>query len=313
MKWGLKVSWKYLTPSSALRDSRLRSPWNFSAIPTSLCFSAGPRLLTWNTARSSQSSISSSYLNHEVGPSKSGGIFVVIPLAAVQWSDDSARYAPTADSAALFVFCEQHHLLHAHYHSLFVRTQSARALRVQILQRTCVGSSIVSTVPWAKYSHPFMIHPPSLLFPFGDVDLPFPSSPAPTPTMTVPRSVSTSSSPMSATLPGLSRFGSMANSNSSTSHEPKKDVDNDTEVSQTIYSNTEESKPNLSMNLVSEGNQTKFGSTQAAASAAGTVFNSSSVCLKTSNGKPLRRERESERQWMFSKWPNKISGQFYCC
>ena len=24
-------------------------------------------------------------------------------------------------------------------------------------------------------------------------------------------------------------------------------------------------------------------------------------------------ERESERQWMFSKWPNKISGQFYCC
>ena len=158
MKWSLKVSWKYLTPSSALRDSRLRSNLYFSAIPTSLCFSAGPRLLTWSTARSSQSSISSSYLKHEVGPSKSGGIFVVIPLAAVQWSDDSARYAPTAESAGLSVFCEQHHLLHAHYHSLFIRTQSARALRVLISQRTCVGSSIVSAVSWAKYPHPYMIH-----------------------------------------------------------------------------------------------------------------------------------------------------------
>ena len=103
-----------------------------------------------------------------------------------------------------------------------------------------------------------MIHPPSLLYPFGDVDLPFPSSPAPTPTMTVPRSESTSSSPMSATLPGLSRFGSMANSNSGTGHEPKYDVDNDTEVSQTIYSNTEESKPNFSMNLASEGKPDKI-------------------------------------------------------
>ena len=36
MKWGLKVSLKYLTPSSALRDSRLRSPLRISASPTGL-------------------------------------------------------------------------------------------------------------------------------------------------------------------------------------------------------------------------------------------------------------------------------------
>ena len=35
---------------------------------------------------SSQSSIFSSYLNQEVKPLKSGGFFVVIPLAAVHWS-----------------------------------------------------------------------------------------------------------------------------------------------------------------------------------------------------------------------------------
>ena len=64
---------------------------------------------------------------------------------------------------------------------------------------------------------------------------------------------------MSATLPGLSRSGSLANLTPGTGYALNNDVDNDTEVSQTIYPNTEESKPNFSMNLASEGNQTKFG------------------------------------------------------
>ena len=101
MKWGLNVSLKYLTPSCALRDSRLRSSLCISASPTSLFFTAGPRLLPSSTVRSNQSSISSSHLNQEVTPLNSGGIFVVISLAAVHWSVDSARYAPTKDSTGI--------------------------------------------------------------------------------------------------------------------------------------------------------------------------------------------------------------------
>ena len=86
MKWGLNVSLKYLTPSSALRDSRLRSPCCVSASPTSLFFSAGPRFPASSTVRSSQSSISSSYLNQEVDPSKSGGIFVRDTCRRRGWS-----------------------------------------------------------------------------------------------------------------------------------------------------------------------------------------------------------------------------------
>ena len=104
MKWGLNVSMKYLTPSSALRDSRLRSPLCICASPTCLFFSAGLRFPASSTVRSSQSSISSSYLNQEVDTSKNGGDFVVIPLAAVHCYVDSARYAATIDSASMF-FC----------------------------------------------------------------------------------------------------------------------------------------------------------------------------------------------------------------
>ena len=82
-KWGLNVFLKHLTPSVALRDSRLSSPSYISASPTSRFFSAGPRFVSSSTVRSNQSSINSSYLNQDVDPSESGGFFVVIPLPAV--------------------------------------------------------------------------------------------------------------------------------------------------------------------------------------------------------------------------------------
>ena len=75
-----------------------------AASPTSRSFSASPRFPASSTVRSSQSPISSSHLNHEVDPSKSGEIFTVIPLEAVHWFVDSARYAPTNDSADRVVF-----------------------------------------------------------------------------------------------------------------------------------------------------------------------------------------------------------------
>ena len=90
--------------SSGRRESRSRSPLCISASPTSLFLSARARLLASSTVRSSQSSICSSYLNPEVYPLKSGGIFVVIPHAAVHWSGDSERYAPTKESAFSLVF-----------------------------------------------------------------------------------------------------------------------------------------------------------------------------------------------------------------
>ena len=44
-----------------------------------------------STARSNQSSISSSYVNHEVDTSESGGIFTEIALSSAHWSVDSPR------------------------------------------------------------------------------------------------------------------------------------------------------------------------------------------------------------------------------
>ena len=70
MKWSLNVFLKYLTPSVALRDSRLSSPLYISASPTSRLFSACPRFVSSNTVRSNQSSINSSYLNQDVDPLK---------------------------------------------------------------------------------------------------------------------------------------------------------------------------------------------------------------------------------------------------
>ena len=74
---------KHLTPSVALKDSRLRSPLCISASPTSRFFSAGPRLASSSTTKSNQASINSSNLNQDVDPSKSGGICVVIPCMVV--------------------------------------------------------------------------------------------------------------------------------------------------------------------------------------------------------------------------------------
>ena len=98
MKWCLNIFLKYFTPSVALRDSGKSSPLYMSASPTSRFFSSGPRFVSSSTVKSNQSSINSSYLNQDVDPSKSGGIFVVIPLPAVFCHVDSARYAPINDT-----------------------------------------------------------------------------------------------------------------------------------------------------------------------------------------------------------------------
>ena len=104
MKWDLIVSLKFLTPSSALRDSRLRSPFCISASPTSLF------LQYWSSFSCSKHCKIQPIINHLLileprsWPSKSGAILAVIPLAATHWSVDSARYAPTTDSAFVLVF-----------------------------------------------------------------------------------------------------------------------------------------------------------------------------------------------------------------
>ena len=97
MKWGLNVFLKYLTPSVALRNSRLTCPLYISASPTSRFFSAGPRFVSSSTVRSNQSSINSSYLNQDVDLSKKDRFCVVIPVPAACCTVDSARYAPTND------------------------------------------------------------------------------------------------------------------------------------------------------------------------------------------------------------------------
>ena len=91
-----------MTPPAALRDSQICRPLCRSASPTSLFFSAGPRFSASSTVRSNQSSIISSYLNQDVDPSKRW--IAVIPLPAVYRSVDSARYAPTVDSASFSLF-----------------------------------------------------------------------------------------------------------------------------------------------------------------------------------------------------------------
>ena len=95
------------------------------------------------------------------------------------------------------------------------------------------------------------------------------------------------------TPPGRSRSGSMANMNLLTGYEPKYDVDNDTEITPITFPDTDDNEPNLSTDLVSEGDQTKFGSRQAAASAASTVFNPLRVCVHPCTGRPVQREREA--------------------
>ena len=93
-----------------------------------------------------------------------------------------------------------------------------------------------------------------------------------------------------------------------TGYEPKYDVDNDTEITQIIFTDTDDNEPHLFTDLVSEGDQTKYGSRQAAAS---TVINPLTFCVNCSSGKPSQRERE--RQSVICKRVNTISGQFICC
>ena len=87
--------------------------------------------------------------------------------------------------------------------------------------------------------------------------------------------------------------GSIANLTPNTGYEPKCDVDNDTPV---IFPDTDDHEPNLSTVFISEGDQTKFGSRQAAR----TVFNPSRVCVDPSTGRPVQRERERERSSHYS-------------
>ena len=75
-----------------------------------------------------------------------------------------------------------------------------------------------------------------------------------------------------------------------TGYEPKYDVDNDTEITQIIFTDTDDNEPHLFTDLVSEGDQRKYGSRQAAAS---TVINPLTFCVNCSSGKPSQREREA--------------------
>ena len=178
---------------------------------------------------------------------------------------------------------------HTFFSLLFVIfSQHARFL---YRTHTRVGSSIVSQESSAKHSPSSMFHPPSLLFPFGHVDVHFPTSPSTSqPTQTLPRSVPTSSYQESATPTGRSWSGSMANMHLLTGYEPKYDVDNDTEITPIIFPDTDDREPNLFTDLVSEGDQTKYGSRQAAAS---TVIDPLNFCVNCSSGKPAERETEA--------------------
>ena len=111
-----------------------------------------------------------------------------------------------------------------------------------------------------KDTHPHMCHPPSLLFPHGHFDVRFPSSPAPPPAMTFPRSVSTPSSPRRGTPPGGPVSGSLANLTTYTGYEPNYNVDDDTEITPIIYPDTDDRILDFSTDLISDGEQTKFGS-----------------------------------------------------
>ena len=87
--------------------------------------------------------------------------------------------------------------------------------------------STVSYVSCVKHSHPRMFHPPLLLFPHSHFDVHFPTSVAPSPVVPFPRSVSTSSSPMSDSVWSFQvwLFGQL---NPGTSYELNNDADNDT-------------------------------------------------------------------------------------
>ena len=103
MKWGLNEFLKYLTPSVALRDSRLSSLLCISASPISRFFSAGPRFISSSTkVQPIFDQLLVFNLSQDVDPSKSGVICVVIPLPAVYWNIDSARHVPTNYS---YAFC----------------------------------------------------------------------------------------------------------------------------------------------------------------------------------------------------------------
>ena len=67
------------TPWSVFKMSLSNSFLYTDASPTSLFFSAGPCLSVANVVKSTQSSMSSSYWNHDGFQSNNGGIFVVIP------------------------------------------------------------------------------------------------------------------------------------------------------------------------------------------------------------------------------------------
>ena len=110
-----------------------------------------------------------------------------------------------------------------------------------------------AAVPDAEYSHPYIFHTLFLLFPYGHLDVHFPTSPAFSQPTTIPRYVSMPSSPGCATPPGHSTAGPLANLNTSTGYEPKYDIDNDTEITPIIFSDTDDHEPNLSMDLISEG------------------------------------------------------------
>ena len=110
-----------------------------------------------------------------------------------------------------------------------------------------------AAAPDAEYSHPYMFHTPFLLFPYGHLEVHFPTSPAPSQPTTIPRYVSMPSSLGCATPPSHSTSGPLANLYNSTGYEPRYDIDNDTEITAKIFPDTDDHEPNLSMDLISEG------------------------------------------------------------
>ena len=52
----------------------------------------------------------------------------------------------------------------------------------------------------------------------------------------------------------------------------------------------------FSTDLISDGEQTKFGNKKASASAASTVFDPSRVCVNASTGEPVQRDRERKKE-----------------
>ena len=112
MKWSLHVFLKYLTPSVALRDSRLSSPSYTSASPTSRFFCVGPRFVSSSTVISNQYPINSSYFNQDVDPVKKWWNFscdstscctIVMPTLRDVLQPDSVDYFLSSVSQSLIV------------------------------------------------------------------------------------------------------------------------------------------------------------------------------------------------------------------